>query len=253
MNTGRTIGGEDNMIRPVVLFGSTDADYYLLLAHVLEVDGFKVLLGRGVEEIVHLAIEHRPDAVLLDCRPGSFSASQVCLRLKEDALTTRIPTIALIGPGAESQYVDLLKAGIDDSFIRPIAPLKLLEFLRHLSAGKQKGTSAGNGLLVYRGIEMDLEHRRVRRNRIEIHLGPTEFRLLQHLMQNPGQVYSREELIAAAWPNRSFVEGRTVNVHMGRLRKALNANNDPNLIRTIRSAGYSLDEHSSIDEDLLPS
>jgi two-component system phosphate regulon response regulator PhoB len=72
-------------------------------------------------------------------------------------------------------------------------------------------------------------------------------------MQNPGQVYSREELIAAAWPNRSFVEGRTVNVHMGRLRKALNANNDPNLIRTIRSAGYSLDEHSSIDEDLLPS
>lgn len=233
-------------MRPLILIGSTDSDYFLLLEHVLDVEGFETIFGRSVEEIVYLATECHPYAILLDCRTASFSASQACQHLKKEPRTAGISTIALIGPGAESQYDDLLKAGIDENFVRPIAPARLLDFLRTRARGNRsffkKATSDVS--LSYAGIEMNAETRRVSRNGIDIHLGPIEFRLLQHLMRNPERVCGREELVANAWPRNIHVEPRTVNVHIGRLRKALRLDGSADPIRTVRSAGYTLDGNS---------
>jgi two-component system phosphate regulon response regulator PhoB len=238
-------------VRPLILIGSADSDYFLLLEHILETDGFETVFGKSVEEIVHLAAECDPFAILLDAWSGSFSAAFTCVQLKKDSRTARISTIALIRPEAQSQYVDLLKAGIDESFIRPIAPSRLLEFLRtrarrsgHCFKAMKSDTS-----LFYAGIGMNLETHRVNRNGLDIHLGPIEFKLLQHLMRNGGQVCGRGDLIANAWPRNIHVEPRTVNVHIGRLRRALSWNGSPDLIRTVRSIGYAL-EDSVLAENL---
>jgi two-component system phosphate regulon response regulator PhoB len=230
-------------VRPMILIGSADLDYYLLLEHILEVDGFDTVFGRRTDEVLHLAAECNPYAILLDCWVGLVSASGTCARLKNDRRTAMISTVALIGPGAESQYVDLLKAGIDEIFVRPIAPSKLLEFLR--TRAQRRGRFfkhvRNDASLFYAGIELSIETHRVNRNGIEIHLGPIEFKLLQHLMRNREQVCDRADLVANAWPQNIHVEARTVNVHIARLRKALDLDGAPDLIRTVRSAGYALD------------
>ncbi|MDH4440772.1 MAG: response regulator transcription factor [Rhizobium sp.] len=232
-------------MRPLIIIGSTEADYFGLLGHILEVDGFDAVFGKTIEEVLHLAVECAPYAILLDSRVGSFSATNVCRALKSNPRTDDIVLIALIEPGAESQYADLLETGVDDCFVRPVAPVKLLEQLR-TRAGNRGGISwkeSRNVSLVYAGIEMDLEAHRVKRNGVDIYLGHTEFRLLQHLLRNPEHVCDRRDLIANAWPQNVHVETRTVNVHIGRLRKALlRAGSD--VIRTVRSVGYALDENS---------
>lgn len=232
-------------MRPLILIGSADSDYFLLLEHILEADGFDTVFGKSVEEIVHLGAECDPFAILLDAWSGSFSAASTCVQLKNDPRTARISTIALIRPEAQSQYVDLLKAGIDESFIRPIAPSRLLEFLRTRArrTGHFFKTMKSATPLFYAGIVMNLETHRVKRNGLDIHLGPIEFKLLQHLMRNCGQVCGRADLIANAWPRNIHVEPRTVNVHIGRLRKALSSNGSPDLIRTVRSIGYALEDN----------
>lgn len=240
------------MVRPLILIGSTDSDYFLLLEHILEADGFDTVFGKSVEEIVHLGAECNPCAILLDSWSGSFSASFACVKLKNDPRTAAISTIALIGPGAENQYVDLLKAGIDESFVRPVAPLKLLEFLRTRARrnGRFFKKAQGDTSLFYGGIELNLESHRVKRDGVDIHLGLIEFKLLQHLMRNCGQVCGRGDLVAHAWPQNIHVEPRTVNVHIGRLRKALSLDGALDLIRTVRSAGYALDGDSVIGTPL---
>ncbi|TCU14747.1 response regulator transcription factor [Rhizobium sullae] len=229
--------------RPQILIGSTDADYYLLLVHILEAEGYDVTLGSGVEEIVHLAREKQVDAVLLDCRSGETLAPEACLRLKQEPQTVGIMTVALVGPGAEGRFIDLLKAGTDENFVRPVAPSKLLEFLRDrvlCQPGSHRWSGDGR-FLTYAGIELDTARHGVRRFGISIHLGPIEFRLLQFLMENREQACSRAQLIEAGWLERRYVEIKTVNVHVGRLRKALNVSGGSDVIRTIRSSGYMLD------------
>jgi len=234
------------MVRPLILIGSTESDYFLLLEHILEADGFDTVFGRSVEEIVHLGAECDPYAILLDSWRGPFSATAACVQLKNDPRTAGISTIALIGPGAESHYVDLLRAGIDESFVRPVAPSKLLEFLRTRArrSGRFFTTMNGGRSLFYADIELNLETHRVKRNGVDIHLGPIEFKLLQHLLRNSEQVCGRGSLIANAWPQNIHVELRTVNVHIGRLRKALSLDGAPDLIRTVRSVGYALEGNS---------
>ncbi|WP_426232281.1 winged helix-turn-helix domain-containing protein [Pararhizobium sp. DWP3-4] len=234
-------------MRPLIVIGSTEADYYGLLDHILEAEGFDAVFGGTVEEVLHLAAECMPYAVILDSRVGSFSAAKTCRALKGDPRTGDLALIALIEPGAESQFAELLEAGVDACFVRPIAPIKLLEHLR-TCAGDGEGISSKtnrNVPLAYAGIEMDLEGHRVKRNGVDIHLGQTEFRLLQHLLRHPEHVCDRRELIANAWPPNVHVETRTVNVHIGRLRKALLLAGGSDLIRTVRSVGYALDENSS--------
>ncbi|MCY1740287.1 winged helix-turn-helix transcriptional regulator [Ensifer sp. SL37] len=235
-----------NSARPQILIGSTDADYYLLLVHILESEGYQVILGSGVEEIVHFAGEYDVAAILLDCRSGENWVPAACVKLKQEPRTFGITTVGLIGPGAESRFIDLLKAGIDENFVRPITPSKLLSFLRDRILLPQVSDPMANDghILVYAGIELNTNRHSVRRLGINVHLGPIEFRLLQFLMENHEQACSRAQLIEAGWPERRFVDVKTVNVHIGRLRKALSVTCGPDLIRTVRSSGYMLDGSS---------
>ncbi|WP_201271872.1 response regulator transcription factor [Sinorhizobium meliloti] len=226
-----------NPTRPQILIGSTDADYYLLLVHILESEGFQVILGSGVEEIVHLAGENDVRAILLDCRSGEEWAPATCVKLKQEPRTFGITTVGLIGPGAESRFIDLLKAGIDENFVRPIAPSKLLGFLRDRILHGSHPTAIDGHILAYAGIELSTNRHSVKRFGVSIHLGPIEFRLLQLLMENREQACSRAQLIEAAWRDRRFVDAKTVNVHIGRLRKALSVANCADVIRTVRSSG----------------
>lgn len=232
---------------PLIVIGSTDLDYCLLLEHILKVAGFDTVFGKTVEEVLYLGAHCAPCAILLDSKVSASCALSACVQLKKDPRTAEILTIALIQPRAENQYVDMLKAGIDESFIRPIIPSQLLDTLQaKAQTGHPLKAFSGNVCLWYAGIEMNLATHRVQRDGVEIHLGMIEFKLLSHLLRKPEQVCKRHELVADVWPKNIHVEPRTVNVHIARLRKALTVDGAPDLIRTVRSAGYALDGTSHI-------
>lgn len=232
------------LMKPLVLICSQDPEFYLVHSHILEVDGFTIQLAGGVEEALALASEREPKAVVLDCQPTSATGSTICARLKGEPRTGGLPVIALIAPGAENQHLDLWKAGIDESFVRPFAPAKLLDCLRtKLALPKPGSNGIENGSWLCCGsLEMKLDAHRVRGNGHDIHLGPIEFNLLRHLLENPGKVFSRDELIGAAWPDNIHIGARTVDVHISRIRRALKTASPGSVIRTVRSAGYSLEK-----------
>ncbi|MGX9120936.1 response regulator transcription factor [Mesorhizobium sp. BHbsci] len=222
----------------LVLICSQDAEFYLFFSHVLEVDGFATELA-STEDAVRQAAEREPQAVVLDCQPGSATGPGICARLKGGLQTDALPVIALIASGAEHQQLDLLQAGIDQTFLRPFAPAKLLAYLGGKLRTPLLPNGGHGGSLTSGELKMQLGSRRVHCNGKQLHLGPLEFNLLRHLIENPGKVCSRDELVGAAWPANIHVGARTVDVHISRLRKALSPHN---LIRTVRSAGYALEE-----------
>ncbi|MER9293375.1 response regulator transcription factor [Mesorhizobium sp. M0510] len=232
------------LMKPVVLICSQDAELYLFLNHILGADGFTSEPAGGVKEALALADQRELHAVVLDCGPGSATGSTICARFKGEPRTGGLPVIALIAPGAENQHLDLLKAGIDESFVRPFAPAKLLDCLRtKLALPKPGSNGIENGSWLCCGsLEMKLDAHRVRGNGHDIHLGPLEFNLLRQFLEAPGKVFSRDELIDAAWPDNIHVGERTVDVHISRIRKALKAASPGSVIRTVRSAGYSLEK-----------
>nr|WP_192178575.1 response regulator transcription factor [Mesorhizobium amorphae] len=232
------------LMKPLVLICSQDVEFYLFLSHILEVDGFASEPAGGAKEALSLTDEREFQAVVLDCGPARITGSAICARLKREPRTGGLPIIALIAPGAENQHLDLLKAGIDESFVRPIAPAKLLECLRTKLALPKPGSNgiSDGGWLRCGSLEMRLDAHRVRGNGHDIHLGPIEFNMLRHLLEAPGKVFSRDDLIAAAWPNNIHIGPRTVDVHISRIRKALKTASPGSVIRTVRSAGYSLDK-----------
>ena len=227
-------------MRPLILVGTDDIELYLLLDYVLDAEGFRSMLATSAEEIQDVSSKQAPDAVLLDCRPQSFSCLEVFSGLRQRRETQSIPAIALISSGVGADHVQLLESGIEDAIIRPVSPAKIVERMRLIVVGKGSGLGRKNGALKYADVEMDLTTHRVHRNGKEIHLGPIEYKLLQHLLQAPEQVFSREDLISAAWPDNVYVRLRTVDIHVGRLRKALKSVDKRDLIRTVRSAGYAL-------------
>ncbi|MER8627974.1 response regulator transcription factor [Mesorhizobium sp. M1143] len=232
------------LMKPVVLICSQDAELYLFLNHILGADGFTSEPAGGVKEALALADQRELHAVVLDCGPGSATGSTICARFKGEPRTGLLPVIALIAPGAENQHLDLLKAGVDESFVRPFAPAKLLDCLRTKLALPQPGSNGiKNGSWLCCGsLEMKLDAHRVRGNGHDIHLGPLEFNLLRQFLEAPGKVFSRDELIDAAWPDNIHIGERTVDVHISRIRKALKAASPGSVIRTVRSAGYSLEK-----------
>lgn len=240
--------GIETAAKPLVLVGAEDVDFYLLLDYVLKAEGFATLLASDLEETLRLATGRTPDIILLDCRPQSYPATETCSRLKQDPQTKHIPVIALISPGAERDHVRLLKAGVDDTFSRPVAPAKLVQHIRAMFGGPRPKSNEGQ--VSYADVEMNLDSYRVRRGGHDIHLSPIEFRLLRHLLHNPEQVHTRDELFGVAWPANTHVGPRTVDVHIGRLRKALKSVSDKDLIRTVRSVGYALAEE--FEEDCAP-
>ena len=211
-----------------------------LLQYNLEKDGYEVAIASDGEDALTQVAEQAPDLVILDWMVPKGSGIEVCRRLRQRTETRNVPIIMLTARGEETDRIRGLDTGADDYVIKPFAMTELSARIRAVLRRIRPGLSEDR---VHRGdLIIDRVAHRVRRSGEEIHLGPTEFRLLDHFMQNPGRVFSREQLLDAVWGREVYVEARTVDVHVGRLRKALNRkDSDIDPIRTVRSAGYSLD------------
>ena len=192
------------------------------------------------EEALLVASENQPDLVLLDWMLPQLSGIEVCRRLRSRQETRNVPIIMLTARGEESDRIRGLDTGADDYITKPFSMTELLARLRAVM--RRIRPSLAEDVVRVGDIEMDRAAHRVRRAGQDIHLGPTEFKLLDHLVQHPGRVFSREQLLDAIWGSDVYVEARTVDVHVGRLRKALNPRGERDPIRTVRSAGYALDE-----------
>jgi two-component system phosphate regulon response regulator PhoB len=225
--------------KPLVLVVEDEAALVTLLRYNLEREGFEVIEARDGEEALLLAKERRPDLVLLDWMLPLVSGIEVCRQLRRLPETRAVPVVMLTARGEEADKVRGLDSGADDYITKPFSPGELVARLRALL--RRSRPALDGDTLQYEDLTMDLIAHRVRRNGRDIHLGPTEFRLLRHLMEHQGRVFTREQLLDVVWGPDVYVEPRTVDVHIRRLRKAINDGADYDLIRTVRSAGYSLD------------
>ncbi|MGU3494782.1 phosphate regulon transcriptional regulator PhoB [Xanthobacteraceae bacterium A53D] len=212
----------------------------LLLRYNLESEGYAVdNVARGDEAETRLR-ESVPDLVILDWMLPGLSGIELCRRLRTRPETERLPVIMLTARGEETERVRGLATGADDYVVKPFSVPELLARVRALLRRAKPEHVAT--LLRAGDIELDRETHRVHRSGREIHLGPTEFRLLEFLMQSPGRVFSREQLLDGVWGQDVYIDERTVDVHVGRLRKAINRGRQPDPIRTVRGAGYSFNE-----------
>jgi two-component system phosphate regulon response regulator PhoB len=211
-----------------------------LLRYNLEKEGYRVTVAVDGEEGLSAIEESKPDLVILDWMLPLVSGLEVCRQVRRKPATRTLPIIMLTARSEETDRVRGLEIGADDYITKPFSPSELMARVRAVLRRAQP--SAATDVLSYGGLVMDLAAHRVLRNGKHVHLGPTEFRLLKFLMERPGRVYSREQLLDAVWGQDIYVEPRTVDVHIRRLRKAINGPTDPDLIRTVRSAGYALDE-----------
>jgi two-component system phosphate regulon response regulator PhoB len=225
-------------MNPSILVVEDEDALATLLEYNLSKEGFRVSLAPDGEEALLKVDEEAPDLVILDWMLPKVSGIEVCRRLRQGAKTRNLPIIMLTARGEESDRIRGLDTGADDYVVKPFAMSELTARVRAVLRRIRPGLT--EDVARYGDIVMDRVAHRVRRGGKEIHLGPTEFRLLDHLMRHPGRVFSREQLLDAVWGSEIYVEARTVDVHIGRLRKALGEDGgDP--IRTVRSAGYSLD------------
>ncbi|RFB05618.1 phosphate regulon transcriptional regulator PhoB [Parvularcula marina] len=222
-----------------VMIVEDEASIAALLEYNLSKEGFAVSMAGDGEEAMIKVEEERPDVIVLDWMLPNVSGIEVCRRLRSRTATSNIPIIMLTARAEEADKVRGLETGADDYLVKPFSMVELTARIRAVLRRIRPSLVAE--AVTYGDIEIDRAAHRVRRGDTEIHLGPTEFRLLDHLMQNPGRVFSREQLLNAVWGSDVFVEARTVDVHIGRLRKALNAHGHDNPIRTVRSAGYALE------------
>jgi len=229
-------------MKPLVLVVEDESALVTLLRYNLEREGFRVAEARDGEEALVLCQEERPDIVLLDWMLPHLSGIEVCRRLRRQPETRDVPIIILTARGEEADKIRGLDSGADDYVTKPFSPAELISRLRAVLRRARPALSSE--LLQFEDLTMDLAAHRVRRSEREVRLGPTEFRLLRYFLEHPGRVFSREQLLDAVWGRDVYVEPRTVDVHIRRLRKALNAVDDRDLIRTVRSAGYALDRAS---------
>ena len=226
-------------MKPSVLIVEDEEALVTLLRYNLEKESFHVVSAADGEEALVLAKEETPDLILLDWMLPLMSGIELCRRLRRSPGLAKVPIIMLTAKGEEADKVRGLESGADDYVTKPFSPAELIARMRAVMRRTHPAIDAEQ--LVFEDLIMDLAAHRVRRGNRDVHLGPTEFRLLRHLMQHPGRVFSREQLLDSVWGRDIYVEPRTVDVHIRRLRKALNKEGDVDLIRTVRSAGYSLD------------
>ena len=226
-------------MKPLILIVEDEAALVTLLRYNLEREGFRVVeAGNG--EVAMVAVkEETPDLILLDWMLPLMSGLEVCRQIRRLPETRDVPIIMLTARGEEGDKVRGLECGADDYVTKPFSPAELIARIHAVMRRTRPGTT--DELLLFEDLTMDLAAHKVRRGVRDIHLGPTEYRLLRHLMRYPGRVFSREQLLDAAWGRDVYVEARTVDVQIRRLRKALNDKGEADLIRTVRSAGYALD------------
>ncbi len=227
---------------PYVLVVEDEDALATLLHYNLEKEGYRVSLAADGEEALTQIDEQLPDLIVLDWMLPKVSGIEVCRRLRGRAETRNVPIIMLTARGEETDRIRGLDTGADDYIVKPFSMVELTAriraVLRRIRPGLAEDRTRQGDLTI------DRVSHRVKREGREIHLGPTEFRLLDYFMQHPGRVFSREQLLDAVWGSDVYVEARTVDVHVGRLRKALNLDTEIDPIRTVRSAGYALDVDS---------
>ena len=212
----------------------------VLLAYNLESEGFSVHVSHRGDEVETIVDEQRPDLVILDWMLPGLSGIEVCRRMRARAETRDIPIVMLTARGEEAERVRGLSTGADDYVVKPFSIPELMARVRAILRRVNPDTIAT--LLRAGDIELDRAAHRVRRSGRDVDLGPTEFRLLEFLMQSPGRVFAREQLLDGVWGRDVYVDERTVDVHIGRLRKAINRGRQKDPIRTVRGAGYAFDE-----------
>jgi two-component system phosphate regulon response regulator PhoB len=237
---GRQVAlGVRRMARVNLLLVEDDAALVELLTWNFKREDFDIRQTADGEEALMLARESAPDIVLLDWMIEGLSGLEVCRRLRRMPETANVPIIMLTARGEEEDRVRGLEMGADDYITKPFSPRELIARVNAVLR-RVRPALAGEAL-TYADIEMDTVGHKVRRCGEVVALGPTEFRLLKHFLEHPGWVFSRERLLDAVWGHDSDIESRTVDVHIRRLRKAINANGRADVIRTVRSAGYALD------------
>ena len=225
--------------KPTVLVVEDEAPLLTLLRYNLEKQGFRVDEAADGEEALLRVAEGRPDLVLLDWMLPALSGIEVCRQLRRRPNTRDLPIIMVTARTEDQDAVRALDTGADDYITKPFAMDGLLARIRALL--RRSGAVAARGVLSWRDLVLDQDAHRVSRAGRPLHLGPTEYRLLEFLMQHPGRVFSREQVLDAVWGREIHVEPRTVDVHIRRLRKAVNGPGEDDIIRTVRSAGYALD------------
>ena len=227
------------MAAPLILVAEDEEALGQLLQYNLDKEGYRVALAMDGDEAMLLADEETPDLVVLDWMLPKVSGIEVCRRLRARTETRNLPIIMLTARGEETDRIRGLDTGADDYVVKPISMTELAARIRAVLRRIRPGLA--EDVIRHGDIVMDRVAHRVKRAVREVHLGPTEFRLLDYLMQHPRRVFSREQLLDAVWGADIYVEVRTVDVHIGRLRKALTLGGEVDPVRTVRSAGYSLD------------
>ena len=225
---------------PRILVVEDESDLALLLAYNLEAEGYVAeCVERGDEAELRL-VESPPDLLILDWMLPGVSGLEICRRLRAREGTRTLPVIMLTARGEEGERVRGLSVGADDYVVKPFSVPELMARVRALLRRSRPERIADK--LSAGDLDLDRETRRVRRGSRDVHLGPTEFRLLEYLLEKPGRVFSRAQLLDGVWGLSVEIDERTVDVHVGRLRKALNRGHSTDPIRTVRGAGYSLDD-----------
>jgi len=226
------------MIRPTVLLVEDEPAQRELLAYNLEAEGFDVIAADNGEDGLILVDENDPDLIVLDWMMPQLSGIEVCRRLKSNSKTRQIPVVMLSARAEEVDRVRGLETGADDYVVKPYSVTELMARVKaHL---RRIRAAAVGDRLEYGDIMLDPETHKVFRSQSELKLGPTEFRLLSTFMEKPGRVWSRDQLLDRVWGRDIYVDTRTVDVHVGRLRKALCQHGGDDPLRTVRGAGYAL-------------
>ena len=231
--------GFNGMAKPTILVVEDEAPLLTLLRYNLEKQGFRVEEATDGQEALLRVAEAKPDLILLDWMLPSLSGIEVCRQIRRKPATRDLPIIMVTARTEDQDAVRALDLGADDYITKPFAVDALLARIRALL--RRSGSVPTKGTLAFLDLSMDQDAHRVTRANRALHLGPTEYRLLEFFLQHPGRVFTREQLLDAVWGRDIHVEPRTVDVHIRRLRKAINAEGETDIIRTVRSAGYALD------------
>jgi two-component system phosphate regulon response regulator PhoB len=226
-------------MKPYIIIAEDEDALGTLLSYNLEKEGYDVGLATDGDEALVMVRERLPDLLVCDWMMPKVSGIEVCRRLRQQTATRNLPIVMLTARSEETDRIRGLDTGADDYVVKPFSMVELMARIRAVLRRIRPALSEDR--VEFGEISVDRLSHRVQRSGRDIHLGPTEYKLLDYLMQYPRRVFSREQLLDAVWGNDVYVEARTVDVHVGRLRKALNNGDQFDPIRTVRSAGYSLD------------
>jgi len=228
---------------PLIMVVEDEADLALMLRYNLEAKGYQVKVAGDGDEAADMIRDLVPDLILLDWMLPGVSGIELCRRWRARADTARVPIIMLTARGVEEERIRGLHTGADDYIVKPFSLPELLARIKAVL--RRANTSLVEDRLKAGDVELDHTIRRVRRGGREVHLGPTEYKLLEHFMRSPGRVFSRTQLLDKIWGTDVYLEERTVDVHVGRLRKSLNSGKKKDPIRTVRGIGYAFDDQFS--------